>query len=356
MKMFLKIGLIVASCVMLLAIIVTGLVLMTEAPEVNKTVTFTDSSVMAEFAQSSSEEDFVEIVEPVNLSESMENPIVDKVVEVVESVWGSLFPKDLIPKSDPESLIFDALEEERLEEEKLCQRISDESSGIGRPVTISANISHFGGSRDRVVTKNEKGSVSRKNLRATDTSKLYTAWPIPEVNENNPESKWALPSVEEYFGKGHPQLKKRIEFANLELPNYYVKISYFHPIEKKWKHVFCEIADRGPSVEFELWRWDMSKGAIKELGLEDKALKPNSPDHTVELTVQLVRKDSVEIQESTDQLTSLSDETKWYGPQGEVTEMETADAQFSKNDAGKKFQLPSWNDSEEEKTALATNH
>jgi hypothetical protein len=199
-----------------------------------------------------------------------------------------------------------------------AKKFVESQEGVGRPVVVKANITVFAGRPDRVVRRNEKGSVSGEILRNTDPNRIYTAWPLPGVNEDNIESPWKLPNVEEHFGRGSGSFKKRIEYANLELANYYAEFTYFCKKTMQSKTVLAEIIDRGPSTRFELPRWDASRGLWRALGLEETLNgSPNRESDQVEFVVRLVPKSTAVFSES----------------------------------GGEKFQLPSWDN----ETTVASN-
>lgn len=283
-------------------------------------------------------------------SESVKPTLPRVIVRVVGFVKPTL-PKVIAPSS-MEEMLMAAREKRRLEDERLCEEYNQEYSGVGRPTIIKCNITTFAGSGDTGVTSTETGSVNLERLRSANINDLVTAWPMPEMNENNPDSPWNLPSVEEHFGKGHPNIKKRIEFANIALRDYYAEISYYDPESKIVKKVYAKIGDRGPNVEKfkKLPRWDAYLGVWKAVGVEDKLKNPNSKEFQIELSVRLVHKDKVDTERKEELFTQVTpeDARRFYGPQDEFEE-----EQFSTNES-EKFALPSW-DSEDRTTTIASN-
>lgn len=313
-------------------------------------VSFSDTAKLVEFAQPSVE--IVETTEPTKSVEVVEEVLENETApEVVETSVVSLFPETLLPtKEDLQDEIVDHsfrfFEEEP--KEMICE--------LSKPVEIHVNVTNFGGSGDKVVTSQETGSVGKNRLRSLDDKKdLYIAWPMPGVTEKNPNSPLDLPCVESFFANGETSAGKRIFNANKGLRDYYAKIVYVDK-DGNEKTVFARVEDRGPRKSD---RFDVSRAVSEKLGLcEVLKGSPSSESNKVTLTVSLVHKDDVDpekIEETYFASRNSDDKTKWYGPQGKVTEQQISEIHFSKNAAGKKFQLPSWDQSEEETTKIASN-
>ena len=233
-------------------------------------------------------------------------------------------PKVKVMTQNRNELMMNALEERSRIEMLECEKESEiYSDYLLRPRQITANITKFGGSWDRVVTRWETGSVGGNRLRSLNDSKdFYVAWPMPDVTDKNPKSPMALPSVEEYFGSRLKSRSQKIAAANKALRDYMVEISYTCK-EGHTKTVLARVEDRGPRNPN---RFDASRAVWEKLGLAS-TLKgsPNSSANAVTLTLRLVKKDEVESKET-------------------ETDVKT---QFSKI-GNTKFQLPIWDREEEE--------
>ena len=159
----------------------------------------------------------------------------------------------------------------------LCE---DDASGgeenkVEKVTKVRVNITEFGGPDDKVMKPREPLSVGGGIGRELDPNDIYTAWPMPGINEDNPDSPFDLPNVEACFG---PETEtwngEQIARANEALDNYYAEISYTDSSGNK-RTVRSKIVDRGPG---ESTRWDASRGLWKALGLTDTLNGyPNDP-------------------------------------------------------------------------------
>lgn len=173
-----------------------------------------------------------------------------------------------------------------------CETQPDPATGGEKEVEkvskVSVNITAFGGPDDKVVTQNETGSITGTRLRDLNPNDIYTAWPMPGLNEDNPNSPLDLPNIEKCFGPETESWKgESIARANEALDDRYAEISYTDANGNK-KTVTARIEDRGPKIST---RWDASRGMWNALGLGHLLNgNPNDPNQMVELEVRLVPK------------------------------------------------------------------
>lgn len=209
---------------------------------------------------------------------------------VIESPVSTL-PRVYTPKARLEDLIVQVREEKRLAEEVDCEKQAEMFSGIGKLVSINANITTFAGPKDWGVTPRETGSVSGRLLRKVNPEEIFVAWPMPSVHEGNPKSPFALPSVEEFFAEeDDDKLSEKIEQANLSLRDYFCEVTHVDESGNE-KTILARIEDRGPA---KATRFDASRGLWRALGLcEVLNGSPNSKENRVKLEVRLVHKDRV---------------------------------------------------------------
>jgi hypothetical protein len=173
-----------------------------------------------------------------------------------------------------------------------CLCSGESTPKVEKPSQVLVNITTFGGPNDPYMSYNEPLAVGKIKLaRNLDPNNVYTAWPMPGINEDTPNS-LDIPNVEKCFGPEKNSWPagsgdERVAAANKSLADYWAEISYTDPSGNK-KTVQAEIVDRGPK---DAGRWDASLGMWKALGLETIVNKdPKVDANKVALEVRLVPK------------------------------------------------------------------
>jgi peptidoglycan hydrolase CwlO-like protein len=164
----------------------------------------------------------------------------------------------------------------------------NEESEVEKITKVSVKVTWFGGSGDPNMSADEPLFVAGKMARDLNPDDMYTAWPMPDVNKDNLDSPLKLPNMEDCFGPEKDSWKgERITRANEALSeDYDAEISVTDANGNK-KTITIPIVDRGPADRN---RWDMSKGALRALGLEKQMNDGPSKSDAVELEVRLVPK------------------------------------------------------------------
>ena len=354
-------------------------------------VSFSDTAKLVEFAQPSVE--IVETTEPTKSVEVVEEVLENETApEVVETSVVSLFPETLLPKShlddssedDEEMMLCEAVSLEGVEEVCVYANypVREKSDKQKRPnAIVSANDVYKWLSDPAffdpqgLVNVEQRVIDAKKHLNSLFESGEYYRLLTPEqivsiiCRETCVDDAKALVNLTCLgdrgmvgYEKAHGPLQisqrayhsvEAVKGLGLIGPDFHGDLALSELVFQAWVFEHCS----GLPFEGMARSWNAGPSGYVDHGRAYGYFHGDSRRGVKQYLSDVVKKlpsvQGVADLESV-QVTSADDKTKWHGPQGEVTEEEIKEIQFSKI-VGKKFQLPSWDQSEEETTKIASN-
>ncbi len=210
--------------------------------------------------------------------------------------WDPHHPKVVVHTVSIDDLMVEAYEQKRIADDLLCQEEHDKMFGLTKITEFVAGPTCFGGWEDSGVGLLEKASVSGEFLKYVNPyERVYIAWFMPGVNEDNKESPYDFPNVEKYLGGDSKKLKERIANTNIALRDYVAQVTYIDKFGNRIT-VLAEIIDRGPGSST---RFDGSRKLMALLGLTKHIhdSSPDNPEHRVKFQIRLIHKDNLKLQQ-----------------------------------------------------------